>query len=167
MKRLLIIIALVPFAAFCQTPQLPRDGGRRSYADVVEVQGSAADLHNRALAWFARYYTDSKEVVQADAPERIIGKARLPVYRRGLHGGYVNYTVEISFKDGKYKYMINYFYHQNATGQDGWGALEKMYEPTSAFNRRTFDGFLEQTDAAMRDLVKSLTASMQSAHADW
>jgi len=167
MKRILLIIALLPVVAFAQILSLPREQGKITYIKVIEVQGSVDDLHSRAAEWFARYYTSSDNVIQVDEHDKMIGKALLPVYRKGLHGGNMHYTIKLEFKEGKYRYIITDFYHTNVTGQYGWGSIEKMYDPTSAFNRRTFDGYLRQTDETIKALTESLSEAMQSAQTLW
>jgi len=92
-----------------------------------------------------------------------------------MEHGYINYTISIYIKDGRYKYIISDFYH---TGQNSvylgsvnkvpdYGVCEGMinYKPTfwDPINiKKTINSILSQIDSNIVDLVKNLKFVMDT-----
>jgi hypothetical protein len=179
-KRLFIISALTVFSiltAYSQkeTPNLPIDSltNKITYTEVVSVDSSAKkqELFSRAREWFAKAYKSSTNVIQMEDKEsgKIIGKALMQVYHKAMGreypSGYINYTISIYLKDGRYKYEITDFYH---TGQPGgvpaYGACEDMIKTTlkamGVSYQKTFNYYLFQMDNNIKNLIVDLKAAM-------
>ena len=122
-KNLLLFSTLILFSvsnAFGQqekfnnkvTPKLPIDNSinKITYSEVVYVDSLAnkEQLFSRAREWFAKAYKSSTNVIQMEDKEsgKIVGKALMKVYHKALGltypSGYINYTISIYLKDGRY-----------------------------------------------------------------
>jgi CspA family cold shock protein len=104
------------------------------------------ELFLRAREWFAKTYKSSMNVIQMEDKEngKIIGKALLKVFMTTfvdsqLESGFINYSISIYIKDGRYKYEITDFYHTGmfinssvGTSPDG-GPCEKLFNEKKGF----------------------------------
>ena len=163
------------------TPNLPIDSlsGKITYTEVVYVDSLAnkQELFSRAREWFAKAYKSSTKVIQMEDKEsgKLVGKALMKVYfkerigNRYLPGGYINYTISIYIKDGRYKYEITDFYHTGEYVNDedkvpDGGASEKMINATKGFwglsYKKTYLLFLYQMDDNIKDLIGTLKTAM-------
>ncbi|MDZ4806788.1 MAG: DUF4468 domain-containing protein [Bacteroidota bacterium] len=163
-----------------ETPNLPIDTITKmiTYTEVVNVDTSLSkqELYSRAREWFAKVYNSSQNVIQMDDKEsgKIVGKALTQVYHKALGSnypsGYINYTISIYLKDGRYKYEISNFHH---TGQlvsagriDDYGPCEEMIKTkkkTMGMSyQKTFNYYLLQLDTKTNSLIEDLKASMSS-----
>lgn len=185
MKKLillsLILVSSICYAEIIPTPQLPIDSTTNliTYSGVVKVDSllTKSMLFSKAREWFAKTYKSAKNVIQLEDSEngKIVGKALMQVYHKALgsnyDSGFINYTISIFVKDGRYKYEISNFYH---TGQyvgngkriDDYGPCEGMintklkvmgisYQPT-------FNYYLLQLDNNIHSLIMSLNDAMIS-----
>jgi hypothetical protein len=105
MKKLLFILALLPFISFSQ-----------EYTEVVEVPGKSIDqLYGSAREWFALTFKSATDVLKMDDPiaGKLIGKGSSHVSESYVTSGlvkvpitldwYPSYTINIAIKEGKYK----------------------------------------------------------------
>jgi hypothetical protein len=106
---------------------------------------------------------------------KIIGKALIQVYHKTLgttySGGYINYTIAIYTKDGRYKYEITDFHH---TGQyvgggssvPDYGICEKMINTTDktmgVSYQKIYNQYLSQMDSNIRNLIADLNDAMSA-----
>jgi hypothetical protein len=172
-KNLLLFSALTLFSvsnAFGQkeTPKLPIDSltNKITYSEVVYVDSLAnkQELFSRAREWFAKAYKSSTNVIQMEDKEsgKIVGKALMQVYHKALGSnypsGYINYTISIYIKDGRYKYEVTDFHHTD------YGICENMINTTDKTMgmsyQKTYNYYLYQMDNNIKDLIFNLKASM-------
>lgn len=164
-----------------ETPNLPIDTVTKmiTYTEVVNVDTSLTklELYSRAREWFAKAYNSSQNVIQMDDKEsgKIVGKALTQVYHKALGSnypsGYINYTISIYLKDGRYKYEITNFHH---TGQlvsggnriEDFGPCEEMINTKKKTwgmsYQKTFNYYLLQLDTKTKSLIEDLKISMAS-----
>jgi len=164
-----------------ETPKLPIDSStsKITYSEVVYVDSltNKQELFSRAREWFAKAYKSSTNVIQMDDKEsgKIVGKALMQVYHKALGSnypsGYINYTISIYIKEGRYKYEITDFYH---TGQfvgsssriPDYGICEKMINTTDktmgTSHQKTYNYYLYQMDINVKELISDLKAAMSS-----
>jgi len=106
-------IALLILISFNSLAQLPIDSATQkfTYSGVVEVDGDKNELYMRARAWFVSMYKDADQVIQLEDKEsgKIIGKGRFDVVWQMGVARKIKHTVEMDFKDGKYRYKITNF----------------------------------------------------------
>lgn len=168
MKASLPLLLFISFNTFAQNSTLPIDGATHliTYTEIVKASGNKDELYSRSKEWFAKTYNSAQRVIQMDDKEsgKIVGKAMMQVYDNG-DCGYINYTISISVKDGKYKYEINNFYH---TGEDrypylpipDYGLCENMMHPEKKRFQKTFNNILNQMDTNIKELIKGIKVSM-------
>jgi hypothetical protein len=182
-KQLLLLSALTLLsisAGFGQkeTPNLPIDSatGKIAYSEVVYVDSLAnkEELYSKAREWFAKAYKSSTNVIQMEDKEsgKIVGKALMQVYHKALgsnyESGYINYTISIYLKDGRYKYEVTDFYHTGESFSGGripdYGACEKMINTTDKTmgisNQKNYNQYLYQMDNHIKDLIADLKSAM-------
>lgn len=112
MKRfkLLLMMAFVAIACSAQKPL--------ELTEVVKAEGlTAQQLYEISKNWFARTYVDSKAVMRDDNPGKELtgkGKTKLEITALAYSGmsGYINYTIDIQFREGRLKFTMNNFYHE-------------------------------------------------------
>jgi len=189
-KNLLLFSALILFSvsnAFGQqekfnkkvTPKLPIDNltNKITYSEVVYVDSLAnkEELFSRAREWFAKAYKSSTNVIQMEDKEsgKIVGKALMKVYHKTLGSnypsGYINYTISIYLKDGRYKYEVTDFHHTGQLVSGGnripdFGICENMINTTDKTMgmsyQKTYNYYLYQMDNNIKELISDLKASM-------
>lgn len=177
-----VLTLLSVSTAFGQTEtlNLPIDSltNKITYSEIVYVDSLAnkQELFSRVREWFAKAYKSSTNVIQMEDKEngKIVGKALLKIYFTALgmqqDGGYINYTIAIYIKDGKYKYEITDFYHtgiyvNSSVGkQPDGGACEILIKEKKGFwgnsYKRTYERYIFQMDENIKALVSDLKAAM-------
>lgn len=119
MKHFLLIISLLFYLSSLA----------QEYAEVVQVEGkSSTELYSLGKQWFVNTFNSANAVLQMDNPElgKLIGKGITNIYDAYQTGGIGNipvsvnyklsYTVNLSVKEGRYKYSI-----ENITMNNGYG----------------------------------------------
>lgn len=112
MKRTKTILMMLFITLFCNA-QKPLE-----YSSVIKADGlTAQQLYEITRNWFARAYVDSKAVMRDDNPGKELtgkGKTKLDINNIAYSGmsGYINYTVDVQFKDGRLKFTMNGFNHE-------------------------------------------------------
>ena len=150
-------------------PKLPIDEKTKiiSYSKVNEVANvSKDDLYKRALTWANTYYKNPKDVIrEIDRQEgKIVCKARYkimnPPDKKGFstEGGVVMYTLNLQFKDGRYKYDLTEINWK----QQSYYPVEKWMETTSASYKPEFSFYLKQMDDTSKEIIGSLDKAMHS-----
>ena len=164
-----------------ETPKLPIDSStsKITYSEVIHVDSLAnkQELFSRAREWFAKAYKSSTNVIQMEDKEsgKIVGKALMQVYHKALgteyQGGYINYTISIYMKDGRYKYEVTDFHHTGQLVSGGnripdYGACEKMINTTDksmgVSYQKIYNYYLSQMDNNIKDLISGLKAAMST-----
>jgi hypothetical protein len=173
------LLSVLPVFGQKETPNLPIDisTNKITYSEVIFVDSLAnrQELFSRAREWFARTYKSSTNVIQMEDKEsgKIVGKALMQVFHKALghnyESGYINYTILIYTKDGKYKYEITDFYHtgqlvSGANSIPDFGICEKMINTTDksmgVSYQKTYNYYLYQMDNNIKDLIADLKAAM-------
>ncbi|UOQ64424.1 DUF4468 domain-containing protein [Hymenobacter volaticus] len=142
------------------------DTKRISYQGVVEVPGTTKDqLYVRAYEWLAKTYRSANAVIQMQDKEagRLVGKGVMKVTLRGFNAGYVQHTITIYLKDGRYKYILTDFAHEAGGAKDVYsaGPLERPDGEVMAFgDKKTWDKVRRDATADAELLIKDLQAAM-------
>ena len=130
MKRLTIVFVLTTLLSFALKAQLPTNSdGVVEFTDVVLADSLTKDvLFDNAKRWFVVAFKDAKEVIQLMDKENgeIIGKGVFSYNSSFAYGsattkGYINFTVKIIVKDGRYKYLFTHFIHTGSTYVSTYG----------------------------------------------
>jgi len=159
MKPAFLILSLFVFiSGFTQSIHVDSATHLITYSEVVQADGNQSELYSRAREWFAKTYNSSMKVIQMDSKEKIVGKALTHMRK---YYGYINYTISIYLKDGKYKYEVTDLYHTGEYAGDGvtipdFGACEEMI----GSKKKKFVYYLTQSDNDIKSLIASLKESM-------
>ncbi len=167
-----------------ETPKLPiSSNGNIIYSEVVYVDSiiNKQILFSNAREWFAKTYKSSTDVIQMEDKEsgKIVGKALMLVYHKAFGSnypsGYINYTISLYIKDGRYKYEITNFYHTGQYVSAGgtaygsvipdYGSCDKMINTTDKVMgmsyQKTYNYYLYQMDNNIKDLILNLKENMK------
>jgi hypothetical protein len=154
-----------------EAPLLPIDSvtGKITYMEIVGVDSSLKtnELFNNAREWFAKTYISSNEVIQLEDKEQgvIIGKGIIPVYYKYMgnntQDGYMNYTISVYLKDGRYKYELTDFSHEpHLIGGNNYGSAEEMLNTNKVGYQKILNNMLNQMNIKVNEVIKSLKLAM-------
>lgn len=152
------------------TPNFPIDSltAKIVYSDVIHVDTLAKkqELFSKVREWFAKAYKSSTNVIQMEDKEsgKIVGKALMQVYYKNRPNGYINYTLSIQVKDGRYKYEVTDFYHTGQDGMPDFGLCEKMINSSDKYfgisMQKNYNSCLYQLDNNIKGLISDLKSTM-------
>lgn len=121
MKALLLLLLLLsPLVGWSQIYRIDPDTRKLTYSEVTEVPGtSKEELYSRALRWFELEYEYAQEVVMTEREEEgeLTIRHRMPLKVRMGAVGEAHYTLTLSVRDGKYRYLITDFSFQHPNRQ--------------------------------------------------
>ncbi len=137
------------------------------FEEVVQVDSalSKSSLFKVGKLWLNDTYRSGKNVIQMEDENAgiILGKAVIKYtptfYSASVPAtGYINYTIKLSFKNGRYKYEFYDFIHEGSTneyGQNGSIGLinegENYIGNSIVFNK----GYREKVNADTQKRIKS------------
>ncbi len=150
-------------------PKMPVDGKTKliSYTKVKEVTGvSKEDLYKRALSWASTYFKNPTDVIREQDIEqgKIVFKARFkimnPPDKKGFstEGGAVQYTLNLQFKEGRYKYDLTEFNWR----QTSYYPVEKWMDVENASYKPEYTFYLQQIDDNAKEIIKDLDKAMKT-----
>lgn len=151
---------------------MPLKEGKIIYEGVVSVDSTKqSELQRAAKKWFIDTYKSSKDVIGLDEPDEIMGKGVIKTtHQAGFMTMYqidVQHTVDLQFKDGKYRYSITDFRTKFVV--PGIGnvpprmvdiTLEEWADGSHKNNERKY---ITKVDAEMKTLIQSLESALKSA----
>lgn len=167
---LLLSTQLINAQTVQQAPKLPVDEktGLITYSKVSEVSGTTSGtLYQRALEWANKHYKNPADVIRErdSVGGQITCKARFkimnPADKKGVatDAGNVMYTLKIQFKDGRYRYELTEINWK----QQSYYPCERWMDKTAAGYKPEFDYYLQQTDASVREALKSMEKALSTA----
>lgn len=112
MKKVLILLVLL-MGAVVSYAQKPLE-----LSEVIKAEGlTAQQLYEISKNWMARTYVDSKAVMRDDNPGKELtgkGKTKLVINNITYTGmsGYIDYTIDLQFREGRLKITLNNFLHE-------------------------------------------------------
>ena len=140
---------------------LPLENGKVTYTGVVQVDSFTINqLYFLAQKWFVKTYKSANDVVQLADKEyaQLIGKGNFKI-DYFTKEPYINQTVSIFVKDGRYKYIISDFYYSDNDGKKF--AIEDF--PKSWIGKKKL---FEKVDAETKLLIASLYVFMKTQAKD-
>jgi hypothetical protein len=167
---LLLVLILVKFnLAFAQEIK---------FEEVIQVDSalSKSSLFKVGKLWLNDTYKSGKDVIQMEDENAgiILGKAVIKYtptfYSASVPAtGYINYTIKLSFKNGRYKYEIYDFIHEGSTneyGQNGSLGLindgEKYLGNSSVFSKGYRDKVNEDTQKRIKSQIPLIISSLKA-----
>lgn len=165
MKKLLLAILLIlPFYISAQENWV--------YSEVVEVkEATANDLYLRCKSWFATSFNDSRNVIVSDNIETgMIANVSFQVNFKSammMRTGHVKLRMEIYFKEGRYKYELKDFTHEDTNGSNypsEGGSLSNVKPACGTINltMRDWKIIKDITSGKVTGLTESLKIQMNS-----
>jgi hypothetical protein len=184
MQKILFIIPIVLITSSVRGQILPIDSitHQITYSGIVVVDSSSADLlFDRAKEWFVHSFNSANDVVQMEDKERkkIIGKGKFDVvtsYMSSLSTnslGYVKFSVEIQAKEGRYRYVITDFWHEQGSSKANTPNDLRLVRPGGGvltMGMKNWNGIKSQMNDFVLLLIKNLKDSMSkdiSGPNDW
>lgn len=185
MKKIVLAL-LIGFCGFAQETEFKFS--KEGFTDyvVTEVSGKTqSELYKKAIDWVAVTYKNPKEVIKAQIENdyiRIQGATSTMVVFSimGSKSYYdARYQVEISFKDGKYKFdliEIEYYTPASKYGAGGWSylvlsPLDYMYNKKGELKgnfKLIPDNVINHFNALNKDLESFLKSdTIPSKKSDW
>jgi len=164
---LTIVTATMVLPITVESQELPKDekSGFFSYHEVVKVDSISADeLYSRAKSWIALTYKSANDVIQLDDQNagRIIVKGNFEIIYYA-NQAWVNHTLTIDFKEGRYRYDLTSFVFDNgqwsAPLEDEkkfWGQKKKLHKQVS-----------ERANAILLTLREAMEKSSPASDDDW
>ena len=102
MKKLLLVLLIVPVVSFGQEINKESDG----WTKVVNVELSADDIYTKVNEWVAETYKNPEKVTKLNSKSKVIvgGKLTLNLSSEGQSIAFwLDHTLSISIRDNKYK----------------------------------------------------------------
>lgn len=149
-------------------PDFPMADNKVVYAEVVEANGNAAELYNKAVNWFEAYYKNASSVIRSkEEGESVTGKGKFRIYdvsekdgTRTPNNGMMMYDIKIETKEGRYRYEISNI-TQKASSYVG---IEKWIDENKESQRFLTANYLEQTNQQINDVIGRLKVYMAKDH---
>ncbi|UOQ96649.1 DUF4468 domain-containing protein [Hymenobacter sp. 5317J-9] len=140
---------------------------RISYQGVVEVPGATKDqLYVRANEWVAKAYHSANAVIQMQDKEagRLVvkGLTRVTLHVMGMNAdaGVIRHTLTIYVKDGRYKYILSDFTHEDVRPKaTSVGPLEGQVLPFG-MGKKQWDELRREADEDAKRLIAELQAAL-------
>lgn len=133
-----------------------------TFTEVVQADSvSQSVLHTRANEWFVYAFNSAKNVIELDEKDgKIIGKGnfmfRGKPFSSGTNStGPVSFVITIETKDGRYKYTITDFHH------DDFGYVPQ--EEPKGMMKVAMKDVWKDTHKKMKSLIQGLKDYMQTA----
>lgn len=161
------------FAPLLSFAQSKNDTISFNYTGVEAVDSVPARiLYSRAKLFAAENFKSAKDVIQMDDSEAglLLMKGNIiPVIKGALIGnfeaGFVHFTMKVQVKDGKYKYTLSDFEHENfGNYRSNGGSLTNRKPACGTFylTKNYWHQIKEQTDMHAQALIDALKSRMVS-----
>jgi len=162
-KILLIIFILNAVFAYAQEPL--------EYTDVVYLKDSTIsknDIYNSTSEWFVKDFSSAKDVIQLNDKEtgKIIAKGAYHISPTLMIGEcWVNFTLTIMMKDGRFKYSFTDLYHTSAHGKsyDGGDINQEKADCSGMYmTKKAWRQIKEITEVSCYNSITRLTETIEN-----
>lgn len=170
-------------ASRSQDVKLPtNERGEIEFTEVISVDSAGSStLYSRARLFVANAFNSSTDVTKLEdaSTGTIVTKGLLPrnyinPFNKG-QGGHVSFKLTIQCKDGRYRYSVTDFVHQDRLHSSFTGGpLENERPQCGTFNmpRKSWEKIKSETAARVERFVAEMKATMNgstvfSANDDW
>lgn len=148
---------------------LPYDADTQliTYQGVVEIPGTTKEqLYNRARDWLLKTASTTRTYApQGISTDQLISRGRWPSTFMSFPVGFVQYTISIYLKEGRYKYVISNLSHGDGSATEGGlatGPLEQPDAPLTIMgSKRQWDKIRKQADTDAKKLAADLQVAMR------
>lgn len=101
MKKLLILILLVPYVVLSQLKTL--EDGTLYFEEIVENEKAIQNNHDAVEQFLATYSGDSNTSIKINKEDQILAKLAVPI----IGPNKINVVLNTEFKEGKYRIVID------------------------------------------------------------
>lgn len=159
----------VALSSFAQDDVIPKNAdGKYEFTEVVNVDSVSADkLYSNAKIFIVHAFKSGKDVTQLndDNTKTVIGKANMHLIVSGLIGSaidkWVNYTVTIQCKDGRYKYSFSDFVLEMiGTQYRGSGSLDDEKIIKGMLTKKQYGQMITKVSITIKTLIIDLKTTM-------
>lgn len=174
MKLILILLLIVPVLGF---NQINKETGLAEFTEVKQVDGlSKAKIYDILRDFVYSNYNNGKHVIQIEDKES--GKIMIKAITKTLsyknmgqiiESGHFKYTLTLSVKDGRYKYLFEDIYFEK-TGKNPftsgsnfaeeypvlWGNMSKNWK------QKIWDDFKSQAEQEISLIIASIETNINS-----
>ncbi|MDA8626032.1 DUF4468 domain-containing protein [Flavobacteriaceae bacterium] len=102
MKKLILLLLFIPLMSFGQSISKTNDG----YTEVVEVELTKQQIHQKLNEWVAVSYKSAQDVIQLNSEDKIVLKGNFTINLK-IHSFSFDYRINaqttFSIRDNKYK----------------------------------------------------------------
>ena len=129
-----------------------------TYTEVVQEEGTVAELYKNAHQWAFSFYKNPYNVVKEDTPNKLLMRPRFkimnPSDKKGVKtmAGIVIYTLEIYLKEGRYKYKLTQIQWKKASKYP----IERWLDKSAPTYLKKYEFYLKQVDAEAKRVITSL-----------
>jgi hypothetical protein len=173
MERFLLTISLLLFLSLSIKAQKPL-----TFEDVVTIDSTLMQesLYNRGHNWVVSIFKNPQKVIQLDDKQggQIICKGNFAYnQKKFIWGGsettkgYINFTIKLFFKNGRYKYVFTDFIHEPINDGNSFGVITteeeypgKMSLTSKSWRKWIWDDIKEQIDLNVKIFEASLLEEM-------
>jgi hypothetical protein len=128
MKKLLLLLALIPFIAYAQNDSIPMKNGKIEYSGVVSAPGKTKnEIYITVKQWISETHKSSKYVIDLDDKDAGIIIIKDNIFLSNVVGKQKKFynissfqTIKIEIKDERFKYTFSDF-ELGYTFMDFWG----------------------------------------------
>ena len=184
-----LMLATFVFSSCSQQVYVEKRNNPYKFTGIVNVNNNVSKdiLYYNARLWFMNTFKDSKAVLEIDDKVNyvIAGKGVLRYEPRVFSGsdgirGFINFSVFIYIKDGKYKYEITNFYHEPigrygtvyslhliTDDQEYTGPKNTFFGLGHDWYNRVFQDIKEQINLKIEPSLIDLKNTMEKNNNDW
>lgn len=170
---MLLIVVICAFMSDC----FAQNSKPIEFSEVVDVNGvSANELKSRCLNWFAVAFNNSDKVLVPSSDDQLIAKPLIDykpsvVAWNARINGPIKYTLQVQFKDNKFRYILSDFIHEGnplaAGGSLDFGLITNDAEyslpikgATKAWKDKVWNDIKFQIDQSILPLIENLKHEM-------
>lgn len=184
MKANLFTIGIISILAIAAQSQDPL-----TFEDVVYVDSliGKEELFNRGNQWIVSIFKNPQKVIQLSDREegQIICKGNFEYnQKKFIWGGsettkgYINFTIKLFFKEGRYKYIFTDFFHEPINQGNSFGLITaadefqgKMPLTSKGWRKWIWDDIKEQivgnVETMKSSLIEQMEKKSESVNDDW
>ncbi|HLN52199.1 MAG TPA: DUF4468 domain-containing protein [Lentimicrobium sp.] len=164
--KILLIAIIAPFFALSQeTVILPIDPDTKmaTYQEVVQEKGTADELYIRGIEWINSFYKNPADVTRVRNRESGVIELlhRFEIYNMDgdvkVQSGFVNYSLKLEFKPGRYRYTVDDINWRQATKFP----VEKWLNKADPYYSPLWDSYIQQVDTNVKEIIANLKKGMQ------
>ena len=135
-----------------------------SYNGEIEMQGSKDMLFRKGITWYHSYIKNSKNFLKEEnVPDgKFVARPRFkimnPPPKKGTQtmAGVVNYTLTMTFKEGKYSYEVTDMKLQQASDYP----IENWMNKQSKLYQESWEYYLMEVDKNIQELISEMKKGM-------